>query len=146
VERSKKLSILSSGFPHRVAEKFFFDPLALDWGDTSMEAPLHELLFKAVLNCPIDQRAKLTGNIVLAGGNTLFDGLPQMLYKKLKAAGKERAKQMKVTASPGRGISAWVGGSITASLPTWIDRCVLAEDYDEDGPKAIERMNILAFS
>ena len=111
-----------------------------------MEAPLHELLFEAVLGCPIDQRARLTGNIVLAGANTLFDGLPQMLYKKLKAAGKERAKQTKVTASPGRGISAWVGSSITASLPTWIDRCVLAEDYDEDGPKAIERMNILAFT
>ena len=31
------------------------------------------------VGCSIDTRKRLTENILLAGGNTLFDGLPEMM-------------------------------------------------------------------
>jgi hypothetical protein len=37
------------GFPERIAEKFFFDPLKLDWDDTSMEESVHAKVFEAVM-------------------------------------------------------------------------------------------------
>ena len=74
------------------------------------------------------------GNVMLTGGNTMFEGLPQMLYKKLKSVrillmvgdlripsrdspgsrlqvGKARAASLKIVASKDRQISAWVGGA-----------------------------------
>ena len=36
-------------FPAQVPHKFFFDPLKLDWDDTSMEFPVHDRLHSAVM-------------------------------------------------------------------------------------------------
>jgi hypothetical protein len=46
---------------------------------------VHQRLWAAVMGCSIDIRPQLLKNVLLAGGNTLFDGLPEMLFKKLKA-------------------------------------------------------------
>ena len=32
----------------------------------------------------MDNRKQIMANVMVTGGNTLFEGLPQMLYKKLK--------------------------------------------------------------
>lgn len=34
--------------------------------------------------CSVDNRKQIMANVMVTGGNTLFEGLPQMLYKKLK--------------------------------------------------------------
>ena len=36
------VAVQDDDFPHRVAEKFFFDPLKLDWEDTSMEESVQQ--------------------------------------------------------------------------------------------------------
>ena len=59
-----------SGFPFNVPHKFFFDPLKLDWADTSMEFAVHDRLHEAVMQSPIDGRRAMWGNCVIAGGNT----------------------------------------------------------------------------
>ena len=52
------------GFPQRIAEKFFFDPLKLDWDDTSMEESVHAKLFEAVMGalhcCPAPAKPQLS--------------------------------------------------------------------------------------
>jgi hypothetical protein len=58
------------GFPCSVPHKFFFDPLKLDWADTSMEFSVHDRLHEAVMQSPIDGRRAMWGNCVIAGGNT----------------------------------------------------------------------------
>jgi len=58
------------GFPFTVPHKFFFDPLKLDWADTSMEFSVHDRLHEAVMQSPIDGRRAMWGNCVIAGGNT----------------------------------------------------------------------------
>eukprot|EP01050_Picozoa_sp_SAG11_P009530 SAG11_NODE_902_length_6620_cov_3.401012_4_plen_140_part_00 len=132
----------------RLPEKFFFEPLALDWADTTMEVALHQRVWQAVLGCSIDMRQKLLANTSIVGGNTNFIGLPNMLYKKLRAISSNQTAALKVSAAPPeeRAAAAWVGGSVLASLSSFSEQLVLADDYDEDGPNAIHRMNILSLA
>ena len=51
-----------------------------------------------------------------------------------------------IVASKERQISAWIGGSVVAQLPSFQDQLVLAEDYDEEGPELIHKLNILSLS
>ena len=92
-----------SPFPYRAPEFFYFDPMRLDWEDTSLEESVQAMVMRTVTDCAIDTRKKLTenvrdttlfrscmfqlidttrltapGQVLLAGGNTLFDGLPEM--------------------------------------------------------------------
>ena len=133
-------------FPSRIVEKFFFDPLKLDWEDTSMEESVQAKLFSSVMGCSIDARKNIMANVMLTGGNTMFEGLPQMLFKKLKQVGKARAASLKIVASPDRQISAWIGGSVLAGLSTWQDELITQADYEEEGPPCVQRLNILALS
>eukprot|EP01047_Picozoa_sp_COSAG01_P007492 COSAG01_NODE_286_length_19421_cov_123.895663_6_plen_159_part_00 len=50
------------------------------------------MAFQAVMDSSIDSRKKITQNVLLAGANTLFDGLPEMLFKQLKVEGKARVR------------------------------------------------------
>jgi|EP01047_Picozoa_sp_COSAG01_P038223 hypothetical protein len=118
------LFCLFHSFPYRIAEKFYFDPLKLDLEETSMEESVPSKMFSSVMGCSIDSRKALLSNVMLTGGNTLFEGLPQMLYKKLKQIGKARATSLKINASPERQISAWIGGSVLAELSSWMDEIV----------------------
>ena len=70
---------------------------------------VHQRLWAAVMGCSIDIRPQLLKNVLLAGGNTLFDGLPEMLFKKLKALstgrhqpGYNRRAQLSDLDCPGR--------------------------------------------
>lgn len=81
------VSDVEETFPFRAPEFFFFDPGRLDWDEDSTgisEESVQQMIFKSLMDCSIDTRKKLTENIILCGSNTLFDGLPEMMYKKLK--------------------------------------------------------------
>lgn len=45
------------------------------------------LVFTRLAGCSVDNRKQIMANVMVTGGNTLFEGLPQMLYKKLKSVG-----------------------------------------------------------
>jgi hypothetical protein len=131
-------------FPFRAPEFFFFDPLRLDWSDTQLEQSVPSMIFQSVMESPIDARKKLTENVLLAGGNTMFDGLPEMLFKKLKGEGKARAGSLRVNATSVRCHSAWLGGTIVAKMPKYEDQLVTVDEYEEEGPKSVHRHNVLA--
>ena len=96
------------------------------------------------MDCSIDFRKKLTENVLLAGANTLFDGLPEALYHKVKAEGKARAGTLKISASGVRAHSAWLGGCIVAKMPAYDEQLVTVEEYEEEGPRSVHRHNVLA--
>jgi len=66
----------------------------------------------------IDVRKELYGNIVLAGGNTLFDGIAERLSKEVVNLAPSTMK-IKIIAPPERKYSVWIGGSILSSLSTF---------------------------
>jgi len=110
---------------------------------------LHELTKKTVDECDMDVRRDLYGSVVMSGGTTMFNNMPERLNAELNNLVPEATK-VKVVAPPERMISVWIGGSILASLSTfdrmWINRESNPEaqpaitGYEEVGPRIVHQM------
>ena len=78
-------------------------------------------------------RNELYGNIVLAGGSTMFDCLDDRLLQELTSLAPSVPK-ISVVAPPERMFSAWIGGSILSTLSTFADQWITRAEYAEAGP------------
>lgn len=67
------------------------------------------------MKCEPDIRKDLYGNIVMAGGTTMFKGIDDRLYKEVVALAPS-TMPINVVAPPERKYSVWMGGSILSSL------------------------------
>ena len=92
------------------------------------------------------------------------------MFKKVKGEGKARCGSLKMVAKKERHISAWLGGSIVASMGGYEEQLITVDEasaarkkrnscslgetdltifcvclqYDEDGPESVHRLNVLA--
>ncbi|KAJ5066117.1 actin [Anaeramoeba ignava] len=103
------------------------------------ESGIHQKTFDSIMKCDEEIRNDLFSNIVLSGGSSMFPGIKQRLKKEIIQLSENKENKIKVIALSERKYSVWIGGSMLASLPNFIDSCVLKEEYDEIGPKIIER-------
>ncbi|KAK4279887.1 hypothetical protein QN277_011591 [Acacia crassicarpa] len=87
-------------------------------------AGIHEITYNSIKKCDVDIRKDLYGNIVLSGGSTLFPGIADRTSKEISALAP-RSMKIKVVAPPERKYSAWIGGSILASLSTFQQVCAI---------------------
>eukprot|EP01084_Bolivina_argentea_P175438 303818_1 len=79
-------------------------------------------------------------NIVLSGGNSMFNGFETRFTKECKnIASGSYARMFKAVFSPGRKYSAWIGGSILASLSTFEAMWITSTEYNESGPQIVHR-------
>jgi actin beta/gamma 1 len=101
-------------------------------------AGIHEATYNAIMKCDVDIRKVFYGNVVLSGGTTLFSGLAERMHKDLSALAPETAT-IKVIAPPERKYSAWIGGSILASLSAFQEMWISREEYGESGPSIVHR-------
>ena len=90
------------------------------------------------MKCDVDIRKDLYANVVLAGGATMFPGIGERMAKELAALAPSTMK-IKVVAPPERKYSAWIGGSILASLSTFQAMWISKGEYDESGPAIVHR-------
>ncbi len=108
--------------------EYLFNPLKID----GKELPsIQEMIYNSIQESDIETRADLYQNIVLSGGNTMFEGIGERLLKETQAkAGKY---EVKVITYPDRKYAAWIGGSTLTSLSTFSSLWITKEDYDEHG-------------
>jgi len=99
---------------------------------------IDEATYKSVFKCDLDIRKELLHNIVLSGGNTMFDGLSKRMEKEVKSRTPQSYK-IRVISQPERKYSVWIGGSILASLTTFQDRWITRTEYNESGPSIVHR-------
>jgi len=99
---------------------------------------IQDLAFRAIMSCDVDIRKDLYSNVVLSGGSSLFQGMPERLTKELTSLAPS-SMRLKVTAPPERKYSTWIGGSILASLSTFQGSLITKEDYDDSGPSIVHR-------
>ena len=79
---------------------------------------MHQLCKTSIEGCDIDIRTDLYKNIILSGGSTLYEGLPnRVLAEMKKLAPKE--DMVEVTAPADRYYSVWAGASVLSSLTTF---------------------------
>eukprot|EP00121_Abeoforma_whisleri_P010846 Awhi_evm1s10000 len=93
---------------------------------------IHEITYNSIMKCDIDIRKDLYANIVLSGGTTMLPGIAGRVHRELTRLAPATMK-INIIAPPERQFSAWMGGSILASLHQkfrWISK----EEYNESGP------------
>ncbi|KAJ7844781.1 actin 1 [Mycena olivaceomarginata] len=113
-----------------------FKPPPID--GESLRPGIHELIFKSITSCDAELQPELYKNIVLSGGTTLFPGLPERLTKELRKLAPPDVT-VEIHAPRERKYSAWMGGSIMASLSTFRNLWCSRQDYDEFGPAVVHR-------
>lgn len=91
------------------------------------------------MRCDVDIRPDLYANIVLSGGNTLFNSMDERLRKEVNTFLKQSVSNLKVFSPPERQYSVWIGGSILASLSTFPQMWISKKDYDDNGPAIVHR-------
>jgi actin beta/gamma 1 len=101
-------------------------------------AGIHETMFNTIMKCDVDIRKDLYGNVVMSGGTTMFNGIADRMQKELTALAPSTMK-IKIIAPPERKYSAWIGGSILASLSTFQQMWISKQEYDESGPSIVHR-------
>ena len=93
---------------------------------------IHSETYHSIMKCDVTIRKYLYGNIVLAGGTTLFPGMDVRMNKEMVSLAPP-TMAVKTIAEPGRKYSAWAGGSLLASSDDFEGRWVTKEEYAKNG-------------
>lgn len=99
---------------------------------------VHELVNNAILKCPEEIRQELYGNIIVAGGSTMFEGFADRLEKEVRKLAPS-IDTIKVVAPPERKYSTWIGGSMLGSNVVFKDLWIVKDEYNECGAKIVHR-------
>ena len=102
-----------------------------------------DMIYNSIMCCPIETRRDIFCNIILSGGNTMLDSFPDRLkYKFDQHILPNHGKRMKtkIVAAPERLFSAWIGGSILASLSTFQNMWITKEDFVENGERINDKL------
>ena len=100
--------------------------------DDILAKGIDHAVYDTVMKCDIDVRRTLFENIVLVGGNTMFEGFDKRLKSGVEAYVSENI-DINVIAQEDRMYSSWIGGSIYSSLTSFDVLAVSKEEYDEYG-------------
>lgn len=101
-------------------------------------AGIHETLYNSIMRCDVDIRKELYANIVLSGGTTLFPDIADRLQKEISQLAPPTMR-IKIIAPPERKYSAWIGGSILASLSSFQQKWITKQEYEESGPSIVHQ-------
>ena len=98
---------------------------------------IHVAINNSIESSDLDIRKYLYNNIVLAGGNTMFPGYSERLHREISQLAPNVS--IKVKAPPERRNSAWMGGSMLASMDSFENMTVLQSEYCEYGAAIVHR-------
>jgi len=121
------------------AERFrcaelFFQPTLI-----GLEAPgLGQQVAATVKACEPDIREEMYNNLLLAGGSSMFPGFQVRVEKEVQPLAPATVV-VQCHAPLERKYSAWIGGSILASLSTFDEMWITMDEYDEAGPSVVHR-------
>jgi actin-related protein len=118
----------------------FTCPEALFWPYLAeQDVPgIHESILQSIESCHIDTQKELFSNIVLSGGSTQFQGLPERLSKEVGAIAPHGMK-VRVHDLPDRVFMPWLGGAILSSLSTFQTKLMTKADFEEVGASLVHK-------
>lgn len=99
---------------------------------------LHELAYQAITKTEVDLHRQLAKNVILAGGTMQMPGMEARMQQELRSL-LPVSVPAKATLLEQPQYSAFVGGSITASMCSMEPRWVTRPEYMEIGLAAIQR-------
>jgi actin len=129
-------STVNVNTPRFMAPEALFDPGLIKEGDETLG--MHQLCFKSITDCDLDVRPDLYGNIILSGGSTLYENLPDRISQEVDKLAPQQGV-VKVIATADRYYSVWTGGSTLSSLSTFESQWITKEEYEENGAEIVHR-------
>jgi actin-related protein len=99
---------------------------------------LHDLVWKAIQACPIDQRRLLLRNIYLSGGTSLLPGLKERLKAEISALAPS-GNTVEIHASKNCQHAAFLGGAVLAGLSSFSDSVVTQDEWNSKGADALTK-------
>ncbi|XP_004634579.1 actin-related protein T1 [Octodon degus] len=99
---------------------------------------LSKMVCSSIMKCDMDIQKSLFADVVLSGGSTLFPGLEERLMEELEQLAPG-GTPIKITASPDRCFSAWIGASIMGSMSSFRQLWVTSAEFKEFGKFVVER-------
>ncbi|KAJ1836375.1 NuA4 histone acetyltransferase subunit [Coemansia sp. RSA 2706] len=100
----------------------------------------HELAMKSLMASDVDLRPHLLSGVVLAGGSTLFPGFVDRLSLSLQEMCQgSRIKLHSPSSDMERKVTAWLGGSVLASLGTFHQLWISRAEYEEHGVSIVDK-------
>lgn len=119
------------------APNVMFDPFLIG----SEEPGVADVLVTSIMKSDLDLRSKLFSQVVLAGGSTLFTGFGDRMLYEVRSRAPSHTR-IRISAPPERIHSAYVGGSILASLATFKSMWVSRAEYEEHGSAILHRADM----
>lgn len=105
--------------------------------------PLHQSIYKAIMDCDVYLRKELLGNIVLSGGNTMIKGFAEALKVNLLSVFDGKYEEdIKIFAASDRKYSIWNGASVICSIGNFQNMWISKNEYEESGESIMIR-NVL---
>jgi len=96
-----------------------------------MDSPgIHQIIVNAVKKCNPETQGSLYSNILLSGCTSDLPGFAERMEKEISIFVQQKVS---IISSLNRGYSAWIGGSLIASHPTFLDSCTTREKWKESG-------------
>ncbi|MEE6487136.1 hypothetical protein FKM82_014814 [Ascaphus truei] len=131
---------LPDGNTIKIGDQVFRAPEALFCPvDAGISAPgIHKMILQSICKCDPTVQKYMFGNVVLAGGSTLFPGISKRIYRELEHQTLP-GTHISISAPPDRILSGWIGASVLSSLSSFQELWVTAMEYKEYGPAAIHR-------
>ena len=110
-----------------------FRPNFLNLPESNIKG-LHDECCASIQQIDVEIRKDLYSNIILSGGNTMFEGLPERLTKEIqKLTPSAASNKVKVIALPERKYATWIGASILSSLSNFQCMWITRAEYKETG-------------
>ena len=128
---------------YKVAEGLFSATSA--YTSPSTPAPTGKQTLPSLLNeslqaCDIDTRPLLLNNIILTGGGSLIEKLPERLQSDMQTMyPNPKVRVLANSNSVERKYGAWIGGSVLGSLGTFHQMWVSRAEYEEFGAGVVEK-------
>jgi actin-like protein 6A len=102
------------------------------------------LVNDSILRCDNELYATMMSNLVVAGGGSAFEGMPERIKldveKSVHGTGST-AQRIKIISlgTNERALTAWLGGSILASLGSFHEMWVSRQEYEEFGAGIVDK-------
>lgn len=102
-----------------------------------------KLVCESILKSEMEFQTALTSNLMVVGGSSRFEGMPDRIRNDVERILHPTSPSLRVkvmAAGPSeRGLCAWLGGSILASLGSFHDMWISKQDYAEYGSSFVDK-------
>ena len=96
---------------------------------------------KCIKSCNSDQRNDLYSNIILSGGNTMFEGFAERFAEEIKKlAGYKYEEVVNVTTHQEKNLAALKGGCVLSSLSEFEEKWITKTEYEESGSYIVHKI------